>query len=71
MRRSNFITDYPVGIWRKLPMRWPRTIELTSPPVRIVMPLVFFQGAGAFPYVASGLGMAILVSSLLTRPLDT
>lgn len=64
----NFITDYPVGLWRKLPMKWHRMVELTSPPVTIVVPWVFFRDAGAFPWVASVLGLAILISTLLTRP---
>jgi hypothetical protein len=64
----NFITDYPVGLWRKLPMKWHRMVELTSPPITIGVPWVFFRDAGAFPWVASVLGAAILVSSLLTRP---
>ena len=65
----NFITDYPVGLWRKLPMKWHRMVELTSPPITIVVPWVFFSDAGAFPWVASVLGTVIVVSSLLTRPI--
>lgn len=64
----NFITDYPVGLWRKLPMKWHRMVELTSPPITIVVPWVFFRDAGAFPWVATVLGVAILVSAVLTRP---
>jgi hypothetical protein len=64
----NFITDYPVGLWRKLPMKWHRMVELTSPPITIVVPWVFFRDAGVFPWVASVLGVAILVSTMLTRP---
>ena len=67
----NFVTDYPVGLWRKLPMKWHRMVELTSPPITIVVPWIFFRDAGAFPWVASILGVAILVSSVLTRPLDS
>lgn len=66
----NFITDYPVGLWRKLPMKWHRMVELTSPPITIVVPWVFFRDAGAFPWVASVLGVAILISTLLTRPVQ-
>lgn len=64
----NFITDYPVGLWRKLPMKWHRMVEITSPPVTIVVPWMFFSDAGAFPWVATVLGVAIFVSTLLTRP---
>ena len=66
----NFVTDYPVGLWRNLPMKWHRMVELTSPPITIVVPWVFFRDAGVFPWVASVLGLAILVSSVLTRPLE-
>ena len=66
----NFITDYPVGLWRKLPMKWHRMVELTSPPITIGVPWVFFRDAGAFPWVASILGAAILVSTVLTRPVQ-
>ncbi|MEI6028228.1 MAG: SPW repeat protein [Betaproteobacteria bacterium] len=66
----NFITDYPVGLWRKLPMKWHRMVELTSPPITIGAPWVFFRDAGAFPWVASVLGVAILISTLLTRPVQ-
>jgi hypothetical protein len=66
----NFITDYPVGLWRKLPVKWHRMVELTSPPITIVVPWVFFRDAGAFPWVASVLGVAILISALLTRPVQ-
>jgi hypothetical protein len=66
----NFITDYPVGLWRKLPMKWHRLVELTSPPITIVVPWVFFRDAGAFPWVASVLGLAILISAMLTRPVQ-
>ena len=66
----NFVTDYPVGLWRKLPMKWHRMVELTSPPLTIVVPWVFFRDAGAFPWVASSLGLAILISAILTRPLQ-
>lgn len=66
----NFVTDYPVGLWRKLPMKWHRLVELTSPPVTIVLPWVLFRDAGAFPWVASALGVTILISALLTRPVQ-
>lgn len=65
----NFITDYPVGLWRKLPMKWHRMAELTSPPVTIGVPWVFFSDAGAFPWVATVLGVAIFISAVFTRPL--
>lgn len=67
----NFITDYPVGLWKKLPMKWHRMVELTSPPITIVVPWVFFRDAGAFPWVASALGLTILFSAMLTRPVQS
>jgi uncharacterized membrane protein len=66
----NFVTDYPVGLWRKLPMKWHRMVEMTSPPITIVVPWVFFRDAGAFPWVATVLGLAILSSTMLTRPVN-
>jgi uncharacterized membrane protein len=66
----NFITDYPVGLWRKLPMKWHRMVELTSPPMTIGVPWIFFSDAGAFPWVATTLGVAILASAALTRPVQ-
>lgn len=66
----NFITDYPVGLWRKLPMKWHQLLELTSPPVTIGVPWLFFREAGAFPWVASVLGVAIFITTLLTRPVQ-
>lgn len=66
----NFITDYPVGLWRKLPMKWHRLLELTSPPMTIGVPWLFFADAGAFPWVATVLGVAIWITAILTRPLS-
>lgn len=65
----NFMTDYPVGLWRKLPMKWHRLAELASPPLTIVAPWVLFSDAGAFPWVATVLGLANFTCAWLTRPL--
>lgn len=67
----NFITDYPLGLWRKLPMKWHRLAELAAPPVTIVAPWVFFADAGAFPWVATVLGLANVSCAWWTRPLDS
>jgi len=66
----NFITDYPLGLWRKLPMKWHRLIEITSPPVTIGVPWLFFRDAGAFPWVATVLGVTLVGITTLTRPVN-
>ena len=65
----NFITDYPVGLWRKLPMKWHRLAELAAPPTTIVAPWVFLADAGAFPWVATVLGLLNFACAWWTRPL--
>ncbi|HSG66482.1 MAG TPA: hypothetical protein VLD39_15845 [Gammaproteobacteria bacterium] len=63
----NFVTDYPLGIVRKLPFKWHKLVELMSPPLFIVAPWIFFADAGAMPWVTSILGLLVIVNAALTR----
>jgi hypothetical protein len=65
----NLVTDYPVGLLRKLPMKLHRFMELTSPPITLVVPWMYFADAGAFPWVMSFAGIAVVANALLTKPL--
>jgi len=65
----NFITDYPLGLFKKLPFKWHRLIELTSPPIFIIAPWYFFSEAGLMPWVASFVGIGAVLNSLLTKPI--
>ena len=67
----NFVTDYPLGLIKKLPFKWHRIVELTSPPIFIVVPWYFFSDAGLMPWVASAVGVGALLNSLLTRPVES
>ena len=64
----NIVTDYPLGIFKKLPFKWHRLIELTSPPIFIIAPWYFFSDAGLMPWVASAVGVGAVINSILTRP---
>ncbi len=64
----NVITDYPGGLWRALPFSWHRYIEWAAPPAFILVPWLFFPGAGAMPYVLTALGIGIFANAALTRP---
>jgi hypothetical protein len=64
----NIVTDYPLGVVKKLPMKWHKMVEMTSPGIFIIAPWVFFSGAGLMPYVVSLVGVIILINCILTRP---
>jgi len=64
----NLVTDYPVGVVKLVPMKLHRLAELTSPPMTLVVPWIFFADAGAFPWVMTVAGLAVLANTLLTRP---
>jgi hypothetical protein len=64
----NFITDYPLGLFKKVPFKWHRLVELTSPAIFIGVPWYFFADAGLMPWVASAVGVGAVMNSLLTRP---
>jgi hypothetical protein len=51
-----------------LPMKFHRFMELTSPPITLVVPWMFFADAGAFPWVMSAAGIAVVANAALTRP---
>jgi len=63
----NVVTDYPLGIVRRLPMKWHRLVELTSPGIFIVVPWVFFADAGAMPWAATVTGVAVVLNATMTR----
>jgi hypothetical protein len=64
----NLVTDYPLGILKLIPMKLHRLAEITSPPMTLVVPWIFFADAGAFPWVMTFAGLAVLANTLLTRP---
>ncbi|MFM8992129.1 MAG: hypothetical protein ACKOUS_21565 [Alphaproteobacteria bacterium] len=64
----NVATDYPLGLVRMLPMKFHRFMELTTPPITLVAPWMFFAEAGAFPWVMTLAGIAVLANAALTRP---
>jgi len=64
----NVVTDYPLGILKKVPFKWHRIVEFTSPPLFIGIPWYFFRDAGAMPWVASAVGVGAFMNALLTRP---
>ena len=66
----NVITDYPLGIVKKLPFKWHRLVEVTSPPLFIVIPWYFFSDAGLMPWVASTVGILAVLNAALTRPVN-
>lgn len=63
----NVVTDYPLGIIRKLPMKFHRMVEMTSPGLFVAVPWLFFRDAGAMPYAATAVGLGVLLNTLLTR----
>jgi hypothetical protein len=65
----NLVTDYPLGILKLIPMKLHRLAEITSPPMTLAVPWIFFADAGAFPWVMTVAGLAVLANTLLTRPI--
>ena len=63
----NIVTDYPLGLIRKLPMKFHRMVEMTSPGIFILVPWLFFGDAGAMPWVATIVGVGVMVNTTLTR----
>jgi hypothetical protein len=64
----NLVTDYPAGILKLVPMKLHKMVEMTTPPMTLVVPWVFFADAGAFPWVMTAAGLVVIVNGLLTRP---
>jgi hypothetical protein len=67
----NVITDYPLGLFKKVPFKWHRIVELTSPPIFIVAPWYFFADAGLMPWVASAVGVGAVLNSFFTKPVES
>lgn len=63
----NLVTDYPLGILRKLPMKLHRMVEMTSPGLFVAIPWLFFRDAGAMPLAATAVGVGVLLNTLFTR----
>jgi hypothetical protein len=63
----NSITDYPVGIFRKLPFSLHRLVELSSPIPFVAVPWMYFADAGAMPWLMTGIGAAVFGNAVLTR----
>ena len=63
----NVVTDYPLGLVRKLPMKFHKMVEMTSPGLFIVIPWLFFRDAGVMPWAATAVGVGVLLNTLFTR----
>jgi hypothetical protein len=63
----NVVTDYPLGLLRKLPMKFHKMVEMTSPGIFIAIPWLFFRDAGAMPWAATAVGVGVLLNTLFTR----
>ena len=66
----NIVTDYPLGLIKKIPFKWHRLVELTSPPVFIGVPWFFFSDAGLMPWVETFVGMGAVLNSIFTLPIE-
>jgi hypothetical protein len=67
----NVVTDYPLGLLKKIPFKWHRIVEITSPPIFIGVPWYFFSDAGLMPWVATFVGVGAVLNSILTRPVES
>jgi thiamine transporter ThiT len=63
----NLVTDYPAGLVKLIPMKLHKLAEITSPPITLIVPWVFFADAGAFPWVMTIAGLAVIANAMLTR----
>lgn len=63
----NAITDYPIGLWRKLPFAAHRLIEWTAPLPFVVVPWMYFADAGPMPWLMSAIGVAIFLNAAFTQ----
>jgi hypothetical protein len=63
----NLITNYPLGLIKKLPMKWHRWVEFTTPGVFIAVPWLFFAHAGAMPWACTAAGALVVLNALFTR----
>ncbi len=66
----NVVSDYPLGLFKVLPMKWHRMIELTTPGIFIVTPWLLFSDAGAMPWCLSFAGGLIVLNCVFTRELS-
>lgn len=63
----NIVTDYPLGVVKKLPFNWHKLVEFTSPPLFIIIPWVFFSDAGSMPWVVSIIGVLVVINAWFTQ----
>ena len=63
----NIVTDYPLGIIKKLPFKWHKLVEFTSPLLFMVIPWYFFSDAGNMPWVVSIIGVLVLINAWFTK----
>lgn len=63
----NVVTDYPLGIIKKLPFKWHKLVEFISPPLFIVIPWFYFNDAGYMPWIASIIGILVFINAWLTK----
>lgn len=59
------VTDYPAGLWRRLPFALHRLIEWSAPLPFILVPWLLFAEAGAMPWFMTALGIAIVLNASL------
>jgi hypothetical protein len=64
----NLVTDYPLGLFRRLPFKWHQLVEWTAALPFIAVPWLVFREAGAMPWFVSAIGAAITLNTALTRP---
>lgn len=64
----NLVTDYPLGLIKRVPFKRHKLIEPTSPPIFIGIPWYFFSDAGLMPWATSTIGVLALLNALLTQP---
>lgn len=67
----NVITNYPLGLIRKLPMKFHKMVEFTSPGIFIAIPWLFFRDAGIMPWAATAVGVGVLLNAVFTREVQT
>ena len=66
----NFLTDYPLGIIRLIPVFLHRLVEFASPGMFVAIPWVFFSDAGMMPIISTIVGAGIILNAALTRPVQ-
>jgi hypothetical protein len=63
----NSMTDYPIGIWRRLSFTWHKAVEFTAPGPFIAVPWLYFPQATEMKLFMTALGSAIVLNALFTH----